>query len=81
MVKNILDSLKMGKDMAKVNKYGKITLSMRVIGQMIRLMGKAGLFIQKEMFMKATGKMIRHMVVAYTTMWMDKNIQEDGLMI
>jgi hypothetical protein len=81
MAKNILDSLKMGRDMAKENKYGRITLSIRVIGQMIRRMGKEGSFIQKEMFMKVTGKMIRHMGVVYTAMLMDKNIREDGLMI
>jgi hypothetical protein len=81
MEKNILDNLKMVKDMVKVSKSGKITHSIKDIGKMIKLMGKEELSIHKVMLMKVTGKMIRRMVMALTTILMDKNIQEDGLTI
>jgi hypothetical protein len=61
MAKNILDSLKMEKDMVKVNKSGKIIQYMKANGPMIRLMEKEGLFIHKEKLMRATGRTTEHM--------------------
>jgi hypothetical protein len=81
MVRNTSDNSKMVNAMVKENKYGQITHFMKVIGQMIKLMERAGLSMQKVMPMKVIGKMIKLMAKVHTIMLMDKNIRVDGMMI
>ena len=67
--------------MEKGSNYGKTGQYTKVIGEIIWLMGKEGLFIQMQMFMKENGKKIRLMDKVHTLMLMVQSTLESGWMI
>lgn len=67
--------------MVKESRYGKISLYMKDIGKMIKLMEEEGLFMQQEMFMKENGRMIKLMDMEYIQELMDRLILATGMRI
>jgi hypothetical protein len=57
-------------EMVKESKSGQMDLSMRVIGEMIKLMDAVDLFMQMAMSMRVSGKMIKLMVSENTIILM-----------
>lgn len=67
--------------MGKENKYGKITLYMKVIGKMVKLMEEEDLYMQQGMFMKENGRTIKLMDMEYIQELMDQLILVIGMRI
>lgn len=64
--------------MAEVNRYGKITLFIKDIGETIKLMAEVGSFIPMGMFMKENGRTIRLMDEESTITMMGLVILDNG---
>jgi hypothetical protein len=72
-------NLKMGKEMAKENKFGMISLCMRDSGRKIKLMEEVELYMLMEMCMRGSGGMIKRMGMGYTIIVMGLVILVNGL--
>ncbi len=51
---------------------------MKAGGKEIKLMGKAGLSMLTETYMMDTGKMIKHMDLVFTAIWMEQDMKGSG---
>ena len=62
----------------KEYKYGKMEVSIKDIGKLIKQMGKEDLYMQMVMSMKENGSMTRLRVVAHMSIWMEPSMLEIG---
>ena len=75
----IMDSgIKKDKEKEKAFRFGRMEPNMKAIGNLIRLMVMADLFIQMETVITVNGLMIRHMEEEHMIILMEQLIQEIG---
>lgn len=65
-------------DMGMELQYGKTVQNIRVIGSIIRHMGKGSFAMLMEISMRATGKRIRHMVTVFIRIKMVPHTKVNG---
>lgn len=77
----ILVSLAMECATEKANKYGTISLFMRVTGWTIEPMAEADSFMQMEMYIKESGKTTKLMVMEFILVLINLTTLDNGAMI
>ena len=71
----------MNRNMVEVIKFGQMAVYTKVIGNLIKLMDEADLYMLMVIFMMAIGKTIRHMVEVYIFILMVHSMMAIGMMI